>query len=257
VTIFRFLALALLVWCISPAWVAAAQPMTDDAPPLPDDATVQLFHTLATDFFAEDDGTTYVETGDIPAMWLRDSSAQLDPYIRFAPAAPQIAQAARGVIERNAKNILVDPYANAFTSGFKVWEEKWEVDSLSYPVREAWLYWQTTHDRRIFTNRFRWAMIHVLETYDCEQLHSYCSTYRTRFLPNGGSGEPFVYTGMIWSAFRPSDDPVRYPYNIPQQVLAETALDELADLEITGYGDKALASRARELASQIRYGIDA
>src|ERR1700681_2879417 len=154
----------------------------DPGPALPGDSAVLLFHTLQVDFFNEDDQTVYVQTGDIPAMWLRDSAAQTRPYVRFAPDAPRLAASIRGVIARDAKNILTDPYANAFTAGYKVWEEKWEVDSLAYPVRLIWLYWHTTADRRIFTPRLRWALTHVLNTYSCEQQHETCSSYRTRFL---------------------------------------------------------------------------
>jgi len=223
---------------------------------LPGDDAVLLFHTLQVDFFNEDDQTVYVQTGDIPAMWLRDSAAQTCPYVRFAPSAPRLAASIRGVIARDAKNILIDPYANAFTAGYKVWEEKWEVDSLAYPVHLIWLYWRTDADRRIFTPRLHWELTHVLSTYSCEQQHATCSSYRTRFLPNGGAGEPFRYTGMIWGAFRPSDDPVRYPYNIPQQVLAADALDDLAELEIVGYNDRASSARATAMAAQVRAGIE-
>ncbi len=219
------------------------------------DATT-LFHTLMTDFFFQDDGTVYVQTGDIPAMWLRDSSAQTLPYVRFAPAYPQIAQIARGVIQRNAKNIITSPYANAFTAGYRLWEEKWEVDSLSYPVLLASVYWRATHDRGLYTQQLHWAYIHIVETYECEQQHAACSGYRSRMLPNHGKGADYAYTGMIWGAFRPSDDPVRYPYNIPQQLFAATELEDLAHQVQVGYGDDRLAMRARELAAAIRLGIE-
>jgi meiotically up-regulated gene 157 (Mug157) protein len=230
-------------------------PSPDPGAALPGDDAVLLFHTLQVDFFNEDDQTVYVQTGDIPAMWLRDSAAQVRPYVRFAPIAPRLADSIRGVIARDSKNILTDPYANAFTAGYKVWEEKWEVDSLAYPVRLMWLYWRTTGDRRIFTPRLHWALAHVLNTYSCEQQHATCSSYRTRFLPNGGAGEPFRYTGLIWGAFRPSDDPVRYPYNIPQQGLAVDALEKLAELETVGYHDGASSKRALTMAGQVRAGI--
>ena len=215
-----------------------------------------LFHTLTSDFTSQDDGTLYVQTGDIPAMWLRDASAQALPYVRFAPAYPQIATGEDGVIQRNAKNILTSPYANAFTAGYQLWEEKWEVDSLAYPVTLASVYWRATGDRSIYTQRLHWAFEHIVETYECEQQHETCSGYRSRFLSNHGAGAAYAYTGMIWGAFRPSDDPVRYPYNIPQQLFAATALDDLAHLALEGYGDGRLATRARQLAAAIRLGAD-
>jgi len=215
-----------------------------------------LFHTLASDFFLQDDGTLYVQTGDIPAMWLRDSSAQLLPYLRFVDNYQQLDLVAHGVIARDAKNILIDSYANAFTSGYRVWEEKWEVDSLAYPIMLINTYWEYTHDRIIFTPRLHWAFAHIIENYECEQQHRTCSHYRSRFLRNHGSGADFNDTGMIWGAFRPSDDPVRYPFNLPQQFFAAWALNALANLIETGYGDEALAFRARELAAAVLWGAN-
>lgn len=215
-----------------------------------------LFETLSKDFSVEYGGTVYVRTGDIPAMWLRDSSAQALPYVRFASALPRLAVVLRGVIERNARNVLTDAYANAFTAGYKIWEEKWEVDSLAYPVCLAWVYLRVTGDRAILTPHLHWALKHTLDVYECEQHHDTCPDYTSAFLANHGRGALFADTGMIWGAFRPSDDPVRYPFNIPQQMFAIVALDQLADLEEDGYGDMAAGLRARQLAAQIRDGIE-
>ncbi len=253
----RLFLLALLLAPLAGAHRAAlADPAAASGPLLPSGDVMGLFLTLQQDFFAESDGTTYVQTGDIPAMWLRDSGGQTRPYVRFAPSAPNLDRTIRGVIARNAKNILTDSYANAFTAGYKVWEEKWEVDSLANAIQLTWLYWKTTQNRAIFTPRLHFALDHALRTYECEQRHATCSHYRTRFLGNGGAGANFAFTGMIWSAFRPSDDPVRYPYNIPQQVFAADALDNLADLETVGYRDRGAVLRARTLAAQVRYGVE-
>lgn len=214
-----------------------------------------LFHTLTSDFFLQDDGTVYVQTGDIPAMWLRDSSAQTLPYLRFIRPYPQLQTLVKNVLARNERNILIDSYANAFTAGYKVWEEKWEVDSLAYPILLTWNDWQYCHDRSIFTNRLRWALSHIVQTYECEQQHHRCSRYRSVYLSNHGYGTDYIYTGMIWSAFRPSDDPVRYAYNIPQQLFAARSLEHLANLAEIGYGDSNLAYRARALATAIRLAV--
>lgn len=193
-----------------------------------------------------------MQTGDIPAMWLRDSAAQTMPYVRFSQARPELRTWVRAVIEREARNINVDPYANAFTAQYRVWEHKWEVDSLSYPMLLAWAYYARTGDRRIFSNRLHDAMRRIVDTYACEQQHARCSHYT--YLGTTTTGIPD--TGMIWTAFRPSDDSADYGFNIPQQMGAITALDDLASLALMGYADHALAARAAAVNVAIRAGID-
>src|SRR5690348_15954580 len=64
--------------------------------------TETLFHAFFINFFHESDGTTYVQTGDIPAMWLRDSAAQTIPYIRFVASYGTLRRVFNGVIQRDA-----------------------------------------------------------------------------------------------------------------------------------------------------------
>ncbi len=219
-------------------------------------STTSLFHTLFNDFASEGDGTTYVQTGDIPAMWLRDSSAQTLPYLRFQRNFPNLRGRFAGVIERNARNIIIDPYANAFTARYGVWEEKWEVDSLAFPVKLLWNYWIATGDHTIFTKSVHRALTQIVVTYECEQQHERCSHYRYPY--HTPTAYPYAgNTGMIWCGFRPSDDPVQYRYNIPQEMMAVVAMGELAALARDGYGDLALARRATLLAIQIDSGIQA
>ncbi len=192
-----------------------------------------------------------MQTGDIPAMWLRDAAAQTLPYVRFADTRPTLQTWIRAVIEREARNINVDPYANAFTAQYLVWEHKWEVDSLTYPMLLAWAYYARTYDRRIFSSRFHEAMQHIVQTYGCEEQHAKCSRYhypgtQTRDVP---------VTGMIWSGFRPSDDSLMFGFNIPQQMAALTALQDLAALALIGYDDRGLAGEAAALSVAIRRGI--
>jgi hypothetical protein len=214
-----------------------------------------LFHTLAADFFAQPDGTVYVQTGDIPAMWLRDSAAQTLPYVRLAKERPGLATWIRGVIAREARAITIDPYANAFRADYRVWERKWEVDSLAYPVLLAWTFRNETGDRRLFTPDLHLALGRVVTTYECERRHDRCSHYRYRARGIDERRGPAPETGLIWSAFRASDDATRYGYNIPEQMLAASALRDLADLAVDGYGDRALAMRAAALAGGIDTGI--
>ncbi|MDQ2864915.1 MAG: glycoside hydrolase family 125 protein [Candidatus Eremiobacteraeota bacterium] len=213
-----------------------------------------LFHTLFHDFFPEDDATTYVQTGDIPAMWLRDSSAQTIPYVRFEHAFPILRQRLAGVIERDARSIVRDPYANAVQADYHVWERKWEIDSLAWPVLLAEVYIAQTNDRTMYTPALHRALQQIVYTFACEQHHARCSKYRYPYAVYT-DGRYNDATGLIWSAFRPSDDAVQYRFNIPQNMMAVIALDDITELAVSGYGDVKLAARARTVLSSALQGI--
>ena len=161
------------------------------------------------------DGTAYVKTGDIPAEWLRDASAQARPYLFFAKNDPDVRSLLRAIIARMVKYLQIDPYANAYTLDYRVWEQKFELDSLAYPTTLAWSYWKTTGDASIFTGDFSTMLDNVLATMQREQNHPRDSRYTHKELPNDGSGRPVSYTGMIWTGFRPSDDACYYNFLIP------------------------------------------
>ena len=204
---------------------------------------LQLFkntfpNTLETTTKLMEDGTTFVITGDIPAMWLRDSVEQVIHYIPFAKNDPQLQRILSGLIKRHFQYIHIDPYANAFNESANdwhwnttdetdmspwVWERKFEIDSLCFSVRLAYLYWKETGLTDVFDANFKSAMIKIIELFKTEQHHFEKSPYRftrdngipTDSLRNNGLGMPVNYTGMIWSGFRSSDDACDFHYNIP------------------------------------------
>lgn len=218
---------------------------------------------------------TFVITGDIPAMWLRDSTAQVMHYLRFADD-PQVAEMIEGLIARQAECVLLDAYANAFNrepSSFKpfddfppasdwVWERKYEIDSLCYPVWLAEQYMNRTGSTAFLTERFGMALRRVVEVLRVEQHHDE-SPYRfTRTncppsdtLTHEGKGEPVAYTGMTWSGFRPSDDACRYGYLVPSNLFAARVLKG-AQKMAEQMGDKALAEEAAALGAQIAEGVE-
>jgi meiotically up-regulated gene 157 (Mug157) protein len=204
----------------------------------------------------QSDGTTYVSTGDIEAEWLRDASAVMEPYIGEASSDERVAEALRGVVAREARYILLDPYANAFSSDYQVVERKFEVDSLLYPIWFAGKYWRATGDRSIFTNEVNAAFECVLATLRDEQRHDQRSHYRHPDLANDGKGSWVHYTGMIWTGFRPSDDPARYQYNIPDNMFAVVVLRQLSSIEREVYHNDADAANAWGLAQQVQTGIE-
>jgi meiotically up-regulated gene 157 (Mug157) protein len=201
------------------------------------------------------DGTTYVKTGDIPAEWLRDASVQVRPYLFFAKSDPQIASLLRGTIVRMGKYLQADPYANAFTLDYRKWEQKFELDSLAYPISLAWTYWKQTGDASIFTGDLSLGFDSALSTMEREQDHPRNSTYTHKEMLLGGKGNPVAYTGMIWTGFRPSDDACRYNYLIPSEMMAVVALGQLEEIERDVYHNIVKAQRARSLRNEVQIGI--
>lgn len=235
-------------------------------------------NTLETTTKRLDDGTTYVFTGDIPAMWLRDSSAQLSPYIDLAAADEELRHLIAGAIQRQIRYIHIDPYANAFNeeaSGAAwakdetdtnpwVWERKYEIDSLCYPLWLSQRYWKATGDESIFDDEFRRAVETILQIWRTEQHHREQSPYTfQRFdcppsdtLVDGGLGAPVAHTGMTWSGFRPSDDACRYGYLVPSNMFATVVLSHVSDVAEQVWADEELAQRASDLRSDIESGLD-
>lgn len=235
-------------------------------------------NTLETTVRRLEDSTTFVITGDIEAMWLRDSSAQVWPYLPLAPHDSELRAMLAGLIERQARCVLLDPYANAFnleprggghadepTPHPLVWERKFEIDSLCYPLRLAYHYWRRTGDAAPLSGSFRRAASVILDTLRCEQRHDERSTYRfwrpepvlaTDNLPDRGHGHPVAFTGMIWSAFRPSDDACTYNYNVPGNMMAAVELGHLAEMARDVWGDRALEQEALAFSAEIAAGIE-
>ncbi|MBR6790289.1 MAG: glycoside hydrolase family 125 protein [Oscillospiraceae bacterium] len=237
--------------------------------------------TIDTTVRRLDDGDSFVITGDIPAMWLRDSSAQVRHYLPFVKEDTELAAIIEGLIHRQAKCILLDPYANAFNEKpdgarwaedltvhkKQVWERKYEVDSLCYPVQPAYLYWKQSGSDRIFTPELHNALAAVVRTFKTEQRHFENSTYtfirpeefsgglETETLQNDGKGMPVNYTGMTWSGFRPSDDACTFNYLVPSNMFAVVILGYLAEMAEAGFGDSILAVDAKKLRGEIDFGI--
>lgn len=235
-------------------------------------------NTLATTTKLMDDGTTFVFTGDIPAMWLRDSAEQVMPYIQFAKDDPIVRRIIGGLVRRHMFYIGLDPYANAFNeteNGWHwdandqtdmsdwVWERKYELDSMCFSVRLAYLYWKETGQSDVFDARTKEAFRSILRVWKAEQRHFEQSPYRFMrencpdidTLRNDGLGMPVNYTGMTWSGFRPSDDACDYHYNIPSNMFAVVALRQMRELLETVYRDRELAEQARKLEKEIDHGI--
>lgn len=249
----------------------------------PDTKLAQLFancypNTLSTTTKPGKDGRYFVFTGDIPAMWLRDSSAQVRHYLPIASKYPELGDVIEGLCRQQTFCILTDPYANAYNEepnwncysvdkterNAYVYERKYEIDSLCYPVQLAYLFWKQTGRMGHFTKEFHQALRTIVELWLREQDHMHQSAYSferdncplSDTLCCGGKGNPVGLTGMTWSGFRPSDDACQYGYLVPSNMFAWVALGYVREIAETIYGDASLAKKAEELKRDIKRGIE-
>lgn len=235
-----------------------------------------FLNTMETTVKQLEDGSYFVITGDIPAMWLRDSAAQVRPYVRFAREDEELQAILEGIVEKQAELVCIDPYANAFNesangaAGYQdetkrndhVWERKYEVDSLCAPLYLGYTYWKETGITRIFTDTFHDMLIHIVGIFTLEQRHEKSDYFFRRYdcvksdtLPGKGKGRPANFTGMTWSGFRPSDDCCKFGYLIPSNMMAVVALGYGEEICRECYQDETLANQCHELAEDILDGI--
>ena len=222
---------------------------------------------------------TYVITGDIDAMWLRDSTAQVWPYLSLVKNDAPLQQLIAGVINRQTFYMLKDPYANAFfkdenkISEWKetditqmkpgVHERKWEIDSLCYPIRLAYHYWKKTGDTAPFDATWEKAVETVLQTFTTQQRKEgpgpYSFQRRTSWATDGvplaGYGYPVKPVGLICSMFRPSDDATIYPFLVPSNFFAVASLQQAAEMVKTIKGNAPLAAALQKLAAEVSVAL--
>lgn len=221
---------------------------------------------------------TYVITGDIDAMWLRDSSAQVWPYLQFVKEDKDLNQLIAGIINRQSACIIKDPYANAFykdASKISEWakdrtdmkpgvhERKWEIDSLCYPVRLAYHYWKETGNVSPFDQQWQQAIKTILKTFVEQQRKESNGPYKfqrvtatsTDTQPMNGYGYPVKPVGLICSAFRPSDDATLFSFLIPSNFFAVVSLRQAAEMMTVIAKDKTTANQLLALAATVEKAL--
>lgn len=232
--------------------------------------------TLNKTLYSDEDDRIFVITGDIPAMWQRDSSAQLRPFIHLAKKDPSIKQIILKVLKRQFFNMNLDPYANAFNQipdgkhyaqdctnmTDWVWERKFELDSLCYPVQLAYLLYKKTGETTQFNEQFNQGVLKLLSVFKIEQNHKNSAYFferdtdlATETLANHGRGNKVKYTGMIWSGFRPSDDACTYNYLIPSNMFAVVILKYLQEIYSNILKNDDIVICAKKLEKEIENGI--
>ena len=221
---------------------------------------------------------TFVITGDIDAMWLRDSSAQVWPYLPLMKDDKELQLLIAGLINRQAECIRIDPYANAFNDGplgsywetdhtqhmvKELHERKWEIDSLCYPIRLAYHYWKTTGDASIFSEEWIQAITNVLKTFKEQQRKDGVGPYKFQrkteraldTLNNDGLGAPVKPVGLIVSCFRPSDDATTLQYLVPSNFFAVSSLRKAAEILDKVNKKTALAKECKDLAKEVETAL--
>ena len=220
---------------------------------------------------------TFVYTGDIHAMWLRDSGAQVWPYVQLANEDEKLKDMLEGVIRRQFMCINIDPYANAFNDGpvggdwqsdmtdmkKELHERKWEIDSLCYPIRLAYHYWQVTGDASIFDSVWMEAIANVVKTFKEQQRKDGVGPYRFQrrteraldTLNNNGNGAPVKPVGLIVSSFRPSDDATTLQFLVPSNFFAVTSLRKAAQILTEVNKNETLAKECTDLAMEVETAL--
>ncbi|MCB2194211.1 MAG: glycoside hydrolase family 125 protein [Bacteroidetes bacterium] len=217
---------------------------------------------------------TFIITGDIDAMWLRDSTAQVWPYMPLITKDKKLNNLIQGLINRQVKCILTDPYANAFYKDLSkvshwsddiprpvpgVHERKWEIDSLCYSIRLSYDYYKRTNNASVFDKDWDKAMRIVVQTFRTEQRKNGISPYQfIRKTDNmidspvfDGTGRPTNYTGLIHSMFRPSDDATLFPLLIPSNIFAAISLKKLHEIYKETQIDEQFANECLTFAKEI------
>ena len=223
------------------------------------------------------DDDTFVYTGDIHAMWLRDSGAQVWPYVPFAKTDEKLRKMVRGTILRQLKCICIDPYANAFNFGptGSEWESdytsmtpylherKYEIDSLCYPIRLAYYYWKVTGDTSIFGELWMEAVSKIVKTFREQQRKGDKGPYRFMrntnrqydTVCNDGYGNPVKPVGLISSVFRPSDDATVFLFLVPSNFFAVSSLRKIAEVLTTVNHNATFASDFTLLADEVENAL--
>lgn len=237
---------------------------------------IQCSLNTLTTTVRETEKDVYLITGDIDAMWLRDSTAQVLHYLELCPRTEDVRRLVKGLLKRQCYYIACDPYANSFNFEWNgrghaedegarapiVWERKFEPDSLCYPVMLAYRYFRYTNDDTHFNDSFLTALEIILTVFETEQDHSRSEYVHYRpteipslSIPNRGRGGACKVTGMVWSGYRPSDDPCEYAYNIPENLFVAKTMEDIEEISMH-LGRSQTAKRAEKLKKDILSGVE-
>ncbi|RIA98025.1 Glycoside Hydrolase Family 125 protein [Glomus cerebriforme] len=245
--------------------------------------------TVAWFDVSEDYPRAFIVTGDIPAMWLRDSTNQIISYVPYANDDDKLKKLILGVIYMQAEFVIKDPYANAFYAPHEAklphpknpwsendvttpppsnitWEKKWELDSLVSFLKLSHNYWYNTKDDSFLTNQV-WleavnVVLNIMEKQQLGTMQEFgneaykftrMTSTTTETLMLNGIGAPVKRIGLVKSQFRPSDDSTTFPFLIPSNAFASVELSHIYEMIDSTSPD--IAKKAKNLSQTIRDSI--
>lgn len=236
---------------------------------------------------------SFIITGDIIAEWLRDSCNQLTPYLGLAKKDKAVHNLILGAVNTQSEYVIQSPYCNAFQpppiAGLKVsyngqddivhpayepsvvFECKYELDSLGHFLTLANNFYEATGSLEFVHSRWLLALDMLLEVLDQQSKPTFdpdTGRYRrnmytfkrqawvgTETLNLDGVGNPLNNgTGLIRSAFRPSDDATILPFFIPANAMMAVELKRTAVI-LKAASEHDLAHRVEDWSKQITAGI--
>ncbi|KAL8656943.1 MAG: hypothetical protein Q9226_002414 [Calogaya cf. arnoldii] len=240
-----------------------------------------------------DGAQSFIVTGDINAEWLRDSTNQLTQYQALAKKDKRLESLILGAINTQAEFVIESPYCNAFqppppsqvppdSNGqddavhpayepTRVFECKYEIDSLANFLALGNQFHKSTGSKEFLHARWYLALDTLLEvleeqakpTFDPETGHFVRNEYLFRRRTNagtetlglGGVGNPLNGgTGLIRSAFRPSDDATILGFFIPGNAMMSVELKRTAAI-LKAAGKSKLAEKLRKRGESMEKGV--
>ncbi|RHZ73828.1 hypothetical protein CDV55_105514 [Aspergillus turcosus] len=232
---------------------------------------------------------SFIVTGDINAEWLRDSTNQLSGYQALAKKDKALYNLILGAINTQAEFVIQSPYCNAFQppppSGIQptsngqtdtvhpayepsvVFECKYELDSLAHFLTLGTQFFENTGSTEFLTDRWYMALNTLLKVLDAQSQPTFdeqgqyvtnqytfqrLTTAGTETLSLGGIGNPLNNgTGLIRSAFRPSDDATILGFFIPPNAMMSVQLKRTADAIKAAGGSTDLVKELRQRSEEL------
>ncbi|KAI9067554.1 glycoside hydrolase family 125 protein [Trametes sanguinea] len=244
-------------------------------------------------YFNATENLAFIITGDITAQWLRDTANQFAHYHTLLSSDKELATLVKAVINNEARYVSQYPYCGAFQpppeSGLApshndwadgvtvnppvnnqtVFECKYEIDSLCGFLKLSRSYYQATKDSSFMNSNWFAAVDQIFRviweqsqsTFDDD--YNLVSYYNwtggngalSPAVNNAGNGEPKLYTGLVGTHHRPSDDLSTFAFLVPANAMLSVELTNLANMLDATKQAKNISQLAKKYSSTITNAI--